>query len=83
MTDLQKATLFFDGIKDHFYHPYKLLCYTENHDYDKCIIELRRESEEISNDASIRRAYNTTQTSATPHFARLAYHVWISLTKEQ
>ena len=50
LTEGQKKTFFLAGIKDRNYAAYKTLCGAQpEYDFDKCVVELCREADEISN----------------------------------
>ena len=62
LSDNQKTTMFLDGIYDRNYDAYKTLCKSEDYNFDKCIRELRNESEAHYR---LTAAYRPTQKANT------------------
>ena len=99
LSEAQKTTMLLNGVKDRQYTALKTMCRSQNFDYEKTVLELRREAQEFSTTSDTpKRSIKTTktsrgdsskshtrvkETSKVPNDYRLPPNVWKTLTRKQ
>ena len=95
LTEGQKKTFLLNGVKDRNYNAIKTLCHSENYDFNKTMLELRREADEIHklDTRPPRRQAHTSRrkqgqrasvpSSQHPNDLRLPKEVWDKLSPQQ
>ena len=87
-----KTSMFLSGIKDRNYLTFKFTCQTNGYDYDRCVVELRRFTDELNSSSQIPRQSNSKvrkmrKKSEKPNSSSNSRHLskdqWNSLSAEQ